>query len=122
MRSNTRAASIPALAATLVLAVSSTGCLNGAIYTHTTQPLDTDFADTPVHEGGRGDSWKSLVIPLFYYPGALQFDWGDMSIANALSEAGIDTVHYADLETRSILGIWTERWVHVYGETTTSNE
>jgi hypothetical protein len=33
-----------------------------------------------------------------------------------MEHAGIETVHYADLETRSFLGIWTEQWVHVYGE------
>ena len=28
---------------------------------------------------------------------------------------GFDEVFYADLEVRSILGIWTQTWVHVYG-------
>jgi hypothetical protein len=30
--------------------------------------------------------------------------------------AGITTIHYADLETLSVLGIWTQRWAVVYGE------
>lgn len=110
----TRTAGIAAAIALLL--VTSTGCVNGAIYSHTTQPLDTDFDDTPVHPGGRGGSWKTLVIPIFYYGAQVQFDWGDMSVAHALDEAGIETVHYADIETQQILGIWTQRWIHVYGE------
>lgn len=93
-----------------------TGCLNGAIYSHTTEPLDVDFNNTPVHDGRKGDSWKTLVIPIYYQGASVRIDWGDMSIANSMQEAGIEIVHYADLETRQVLGIWTERWVHVYGE------
>ncbi len=116
MRSKARFAQTLALTTVSLMAVCSTGCLNGAIYSNTTVPLDTDFDDTPVHDGGRGDSWKTLVIPIFYQGATVQIDWGDMSVANALEGAGIETVHYADLETRSILGIWTERWLRGYGE------
>lgn len=93
-----------------------TGCVSGEIYSHTTRPLDVDFNNTPVHDGRRGESWKTLVIPIYYQDAFLRFDWGDMSIANSMEEAGIETVHYADVETRSVMGIWTESWVHVYGE------
>ena len=112
MTSRVRQAAVAMVLSLLVL----TGCVNGAIYTHTTEPLDVDFNDTPVHTGGRGESWKTLVIPIFYQGARLEFHWGDMSIANSMKEAGIETVHYADLETMSVLGIWNERWVHVYGE------
>lgn len=33
-----------------------------------------------------------------------------------MNKVGIETVHYADLETLSVLGVWNQRWVHVYGE------
>ena len=102
---------------TLVLCLfGTTGCVGGLIYSHTTIPLDTDLHRTPVHGGGRVESWKTLVIPLFYVDGQIEFDWGDVSIAKAMEEAGVETVHYADLETRRILWVWTQRWVHVYGE------
>jgi hypothetical protein len=99
----------------------TTGCLSGGIYQHTTQPVDVNFNETPSGLGdargeARGDSWKTLVIPLVVVAGRLQFDWGDMSVARAIEQTGFETVHYADLETRSILGIWTQRWLHVYGE------
>jgi hypothetical protein len=104
-----------------LLSLSWAGCLTGGIYEHTTRPLDTNFNETPSHLGdtrgeSRGDSWKTLVIPLIVVPGDLRFDWGDMSVADAMRRAGIETVHYADIERRSFLGIWTQTWVHVYGE------
>ena len=30
-------------------------------------------------------------------------------------EHGFETVYYADLETLSVLGVWTQQYVHVYG-------
>lgn len=100
----------------VLLLATQTGCVSGMIYSHTTRPLDVDFNNTPVHTGDRGDAWKTLVIPLIFVDGQVQFDWGDISVARAMAKANIATVHYADLEERSYLGLWTERWLHVYGE------
>ncbi|MCP4039877.1 MAG: hypothetical protein GY733_23230 [bacterium] len=97
-------------------AFGATGCMSGAIYSHTTVPLDTDFDNTPVHDGGHGSSWKRIVIPLFYVQGEVEVNWGDISIADAMDQAKIETVHYADIETLSVLRYWTQTWVHVYGE------
>ena len=86
------------------------------------KPFDLNLTETPAHfdarpGADRSDSWKTLLFPLRYVIGTdLQFDWGDMSVRQAMHDSGIETVHYADLETRSILGIWTQRWLHVYGE------
>lgn len=108
-----------ALAAALCLA-AGTGCVTGLVYEHTTRPLDLNLQNDPARLDddrgeARGDSVKRLVIPTVVGP-ALEFDWGDASIATALRDAGITRVHYADLEKRSILRIWTEYWVHVHGE------
>jgi len=109
-----------ACAPLVLLCTTLPGCVSGAIFTHVTVPLDVDLDATPAHEDrfthGFDDSWKTLVIPLIGIGGRVQFDWGDMSIATAIEEADLETVHYADLETLSILGLWTQRWVHVYGE------
>ena len=98
-----------------VCLVGATGCLSGGIYTHVTKPLDVNLNHTPVHDGGRGDSWKTLRIPitsgLF-----IQFDWGSDAIGDTARRAGMTTIHYADLETLSVLGLWTQRWAVVYGE------
>jgi hypothetical protein len=91
------------------------GCLSGGIYTHVTEPLDVNLNETPVHDGGEGESWKTLRVPitsgLF-----VQVDWGSDAVGDAARSAGITTVHYADLEILSVLGIWTQRWAVVYGE------
>ena len=96
-----------------VLAVS-TGCFGGAFYTHTTVPVDVNFKDTPRKPEHRGESWKTLVIPL--YVARPQFDWGSTGVGDAVKQAGIETVYYADLETLSVMGVWTQRTIHVYGE------
>jgi hypothetical protein len=92
---------------------TSTGCVAGFIYHHVTVPLDTNFDATPVHPGDRGRSQKRVVIP---YPVRMHFDWGSSAIGDGMREAGITRAYYADMETRSFMGVWTERWVHVYGE------
>lgn len=103
-----------------LLACLTTGCVGGLIYEHTTRPLDVDFDATPSRLGapptpGPRDSWRTLVLPLPTTPEP-RFDWGDASIAGAIEDAGFERVYYADLERLSVLRIWTQRWVHVYGE------
>ena len=102
-----------AVAVLLVVTMGLSGCLSGAIYTHTTVPLDVNLEGAPAHPGHRGGSWKTLVIPL--YVANPRFDWGSTAIGDALEQADLDTAYYADLETFSVLGIWTQRTIHVYG-------
>ena len=106
---------------TIAAAVLS-GCATGAIYTQTTLPLDTNFDDTPSgiegHEAAdpKG-AWTTIRLPTgFLFGFGLYIDWGDASVASALEDAGIETVHYADLEITSILTVWTQRKLRVYGE------
>jgi len=113
-----RRACLPACAALCALLAS--GCMTGLVYTHTVRPLDLDLHDTPARLEQKtarpSDSWKSLRIPFVPYAGDLRFDWGDDSIRRAIEDAGIERVHYADVETLSVLLVWTQRTVHVYGE------
>ena len=104
-------ATIVALSALILV---SSGCVSGAIYSHTTVPLDVNFESAPQKTDHRGPSWKTLAIPVYY--GRLRFDWGSTAIGDAARRAGIESVYYADLETLSVLGIWTQRTIHVYGE------
>ena len=93
--------------------LASTGCISGSVFRNTTQPLDVNLDATPVHAGGRGTSHKTVVIP---YPVRMQFDWGSTAIADGMKSVGMTRAYYADLQTLSILGLWTQRWIHVYGE------
>lgn len=89
------------------------GCLAGRIYTHTTVPLTTDFHATPVVEGdGARGSVKS-----FRYSW-VDVRWDENAIGRVAKDNGLARIYYADLEVLSILGIWTQSYVRVYGEPT----
>ena len=87
------------------------GCAQGLVYTHITQPLTIDFHRTPVADGyhAKGDV-KELRYNLY-----LRVLWDENSIGSIAKDSGLTEVYYADLETFSILGIWTQYRVRVYG-------
>lgn len=85
------------------------GCVNGLIYTHTIVPLTKDYHATPVPGGGgRGDT-KHLQLSY------VNVMWDSNGIGDVARQLGLQEIDYADLERLSILGIWTQEWVHVYG-------
>lgn len=97
---------------TALLACSTfvlSSCVAGSIYTHTVEPLTTNFHNTPVVDdaAGEGD-----VKQIDYY---VRVSWSANAIGEIAKANGFDEVHYADLETLSVLGLWTQRWAHVYG-------
>ena len=85
--------------------------MRGLIYTHVTVPLTTHFNRTPV---GNGSHAQGDVKEL-RYNAALRVFWDENSIGSIAKEAGFSEIYYADLETFSLLGIWTQYRVHVYG-------
>ena len=46
----------------------------------------------------------------------VQIDWGETGLGAVAKKHGFKRIYYADLETFSILGIYTRRTAHVYGE------
>lgn len=120
---------IGGLFATLVL-LGSVGCSaipvrapvvppGGGIYTHYRAPLQTEFANdglgtnvSPSRKHGESDS-RYIWIPL-YFP--FTFGFGDASIESAAQRGNISTIHYADYEYTSVLSIFAETKVIVYGE------
>jgi TRL-like protein family len=98
------------LALAMILLVS--GCSVGLIYTHTWQPLTLDTHTTRITPtSGQGDI-KQLV--LLYPP--LSAAWGDASIGDIAKKKGLNELYFADLEYFSILHIWNQYTVHVYGK------
>ncbi len=88
-----------------------TGCgTTGIIYTHVTTPLDTNMSLTPSGVSEDEGSIRHLVL------GPLHFMWDSNAIGDIAKEHGIETVYYADLEVLSILGIWNEYTIHIYGK------
>ena len=87
------------------------GCARGLVYTHVTQPLTVNFDRTPVADGyvAEGD------VKELRYNSYLRVIWDVNSIGALAKQAGLAEAYYADLETFSLLGIWTQYRVHVYG-------
>jgi len=88
------------------------GCARGLLYTQTTQPLTTNFHDTPSGIGtrtrGEGD-----IKRLRYY---IEVWWDSNAIGEIAKANGIETIYYADIETLSVLGVWRQTFVNVYGK------
>lgn len=98
------------LSAATAACLSLSGCISGRIYTHTIVPYDTNLRDT-----NAGTTTASSDSKDFNYS-YVRIVWGDYGIADAAKAAGLSEVYFADLETLSVLGIWTQQWILVYGK------
>jgi len=110
---------LAALALAPVLLLSGCGSLGtlytfrsfGLLYTHTVRPLSRHRDAVDVAPSGAA-SGNTKQIQVQY----VSILWDDNAIGEIAKRGGIETIHYADLETRSyILGLWTRHTVHVYG-------
>ena len=97
----------------ILIALSTVGCVRGLLYTHVTVPLDVGFDRTPVYEDRSPAVGQESTKTLRYY---VQIEWGSTGPGDVAKKYGFKKIYYADLETRSILGYWTQRTAHVYGE------
>lgn len=108
LRTLAAAAALPLLAA----------CQTGLIYTHVTEPLSTNFDKTKVfaepNEVAKGDV-KHVSVPVLDGV-SVDVTWNSNAIGDVAQRNGIDEIWYADLETLSILTIWNQYTVHVYGK------
>ena len=98
------------LALALVLPLAGpVGCVRGLLVHHVVMPLDVDFNETPVQHHYAEDDTKR-----FQY--RVRIEWGDEGIGTIAKEHGLTEIHYADVETLSLLnGVWLQRWIRVYG-------
>jgi hypothetical protein len=97
-----------ALAATLLLS----GCTAGLIYTHTWQPLTLDMHDTKVvPTSGMGDI-KHIAL----FNPSLGVAWDDAAIGDIAKKNGLHELYFADLEYFSVLHVWNDYTVHLYGK------
>lgn len=103
MRANHLA--LPAFIAAFLL----TGCGMGAIYTHTVRPLTPDMHGTPVGSVESTGNIKHLSISV------VSLAWDSNAIGDLAKKKGLSEVYFADIETLSILGFWSQYTVHVYG-------
>lgn len=99
-----------AVALLACVAPALSGCASpfGLVYTHTFEPLTANFHRTPVvSDRAAGD-----VKQIDFYVRVL---WDSNAIGEIAKQHGFEEVYYADLETLRVLGIWTQKWAHVYG-------
>ncbi len=96
--------------AVLAVILFFSGCApRGFLYTKTTMPLDVNLSKT---SSGLNHA-KGNIKQIHYY---VDVRWDSNSFGDIARQNGFETVYFADLETLSILGIWTQQIVHVYGK------
>ncbi|HJP39939.1 MAG TPA: hypothetical protein QF499_12545 [Gammaproteobacteria bacterium] len=82
--------------------------LSGCIYSHTIEPLMTDFNATPVGSERNSGGIKTVA---FY----VSVEWDENGIGTIAKQHGIEEIYFADIETIMILGYWQQQRVHIYG-------
>jgi hypothetical protein len=82
----------------------------GFFYTHTVKPLTVDMRNTR-SEGLKRGSGDIKNIEVYY----VRVEWNNNSIGDIAKEHGIGTILFADVERLSVLGIWRQHIVHIYG-------
>ena len=91
-----------------------TGCSHvtprGYIYTHTTKPLDLNLSKTPGGGVHRQGNIKHLSVRY------VDISWDSNAVGDIVKQSGLKTVYSADLEKLSILGLWNQYTVHLYGQ------
>jgi hypothetical protein len=91
-----------------VLLVS--GCTSGIVYTHTWQPLTVDMHRTEVVSTSAAGDIKHIAI----YVASVA--WDSAAIGDIAKKQGLHELYFADLETLSVLRVWHQYTVHVYGK------
>ncbi len=82
----------------------------GYIVTNITKPLDVNMSRTlPENADKTVGDLKHFSYSL------IDVSWGSYGIGDVARKNGIETIYYADLETVSIIGVWEQYIVHIYG-------
>lgn len=100
------------LALVQALTLLLTGCVfQGGLYSHTVAPLT--FNRNPTEVARSRSQATGDIQQIQFYVSVLV---GENGIGDVAKKHGIETVYYADTETRSVLfGLWREDIIHVYG-------
>ncbi len=93
--------------------VTVTLLLSGCLYVHTFQPLTQDMHRTLVSAYEKTGTIRLITWPLSNAP---LVAWGSAAIGEVAKEQGMQEVYFADLEIFSVMRIWNEYTVHVYGK------
>jgi hypothetical protein len=94
----------------LALASLVSGCATGLIYTHTWRPLTVDMRQTRVVDTEKSGDVKHIALRMPLVA------WDSAAIGDIAKKNGMTELYFADVETFSILTIWNQNTVHVYGK------
>ena len=101
----------------MVVGGMGTGTLRGLVYTNHRIPYTSDLIDTKnvpevvIHARGKITRIREPISGYGVYA-----EWNSNAIGDIAERQGLQTVYYADMEIFSILGIWKDTKLHIYGE------
>lgn len=82
--------------------------IDGLLLTDYTAPLSADFVHTDIAQLKKGSAKSTNILGLIVT--------GDCSLTTAAKDGGLTTIEYADYKFHSILGLFSETTVNVYGK------
>ena len=88
--------------------------LNGYLYTHVRIPYTINLDKTPASAAQAAGKILQINEPLSGY--GLYAKFNSNAIGDIAQSQGFKKVYFADMEIFSILGIWRDETIHVYGE------
>ncbi|MDA8099948.1 MAG: hypothetical protein M0042_10000 [Nitrospiraceae bacterium] len=101
--------------ASLMILAAAALLLSGCIYVHTVEPLTTDMHATPMSSYEKKGTLQLITFPPF--AGSYRLvAWGNAAIGEVAKKEGMSEIYFADVETFSILRVWNQYTVHVYGK------
>ena len=96
------------------LASLLTACTYGFIYTDVVEPLTINMTQTKMASDVGESGSHTLKEPVTGY--GIRVEWASYGIGDTALRGDLDSIHYADVRYRSILGgLWQRRSVQVYG-------
>ena len=91
------------------------GCVgNGLLYTRVTEPATLNFDKTPVGSKRVLIQSYRLQEPVTGY--GVSTEWEADPVKTAARQAGVTNLFFADMQTLSILGVYRQRTLIVYGD------
>lgn len=98
-----------------LIALSTVGCAYGFIYTDVTTPLTLNMNQAQTADNSGVSGYYSIQEPISGY--GVKVEWASHGIGDIAKNYNINTVHYADIRHRSLLGgLWQKKEVIVYGQ------
>lgn len=88
--------------------------LNGYLYTHIRIPYTINIESTPVPASHAGGNILQINEPFSGY--GFYAKLNSNAIGDIAQRHGLKKVYFADIEIFSILGIWRDETIHIYGE------